>query len=88
MAHFLVLTTFASQEKRDQHRARHRAYLHELVERGVLLIAGPLTDDSGGLLIFNADSEEAVRDIMNADPFTTEGAFATIEIKEFRQVAP
>jgi uncharacterized protein YciI len=88
MAKFLVLTTFTSQEKRLAHRAEHRVYLHQQAEAGKLLMAGPFEDESGGLIIFEAGSEAEVRDIMNADPFTTKGVFATTDIKPFLQVAP
>ena len=88
MAKFLVLTTFTSQEKRLEHRAVHRVYLHEQAAAGRLLMAGPFDDESGGLLIFEAPDAAAVRAIMDADPFANGGVFATIDIKPFTQVAP
>ena len=89
MAKFVVLTTFASQQLRVQHRAEHRAYLKSLVDQGTLLLAGPFDDEeSGGFLVFEAESAEAVRAMMAADPFSTGGAFATITVRPFTQVAP
>ncbi len=83
-----MLTTFASQERRNEHRAAHRVYLREQVDAGRLLMAGPFDDASGGVLIFEAADEGEVRAIMDADPFATGGVFATMEIKPFTQVAP
>lgn len=89
MAKFVVLTTFASQELRAQHRTEHRAYLKSLVDQGSLLLAGPFDDEeSGGLLVFESESADAVRAMMEADPFQTKGAFATIIVRPFTQVAP
>jgi uncharacterized protein YciI len=88
MAKFLVLTTFASQEKRREHRAEHRVYLREQVDAGKLLMAGPFDDEAGGILIFEAADEAEVLRIMDEDPFTTGDVFATTEIRPFTQVAP
>ncbi len=87
MARFLVLTTFASAEARMTHRPAHREYLHEQVAQGKLLMAGPFADDSGGLIIFEAGDEAEVAAIMANDPFTTNGVFATTEIRPWTLVA-
>jgi uncharacterized protein len=87
MARFLVLTTFSSAEKRMQHRAEHRAYLNRLVDEGSLLMAGPFADERGGLIVFEAEDEAAVRRLMADDPFTIEGVFATTEIRPWTLVA-
>ena len=89
MSKFVVLTTFSSQELRAKHRAEHRVHLRALVDQGALLLAGPFEDEaSGGMMIFEAESAEAVRAMVDADPFATEGVFATVEIRPFTQVAP
>ena len=88
MAKFLVLNTFASQEKRVQHRADHRVYLHDLVAKGKILMAGPYLDETGGLIIFEADDQAEVESLIEADPFKLEGVFASTEIIPWKQVAP
>jgi len=87
VAKFLVLTTFTSQELRVKHRPEHREHLNANAASGKLLMAGPFVDESGGFIIFEAESEDEVRAIMAEDPFTKEGVFASAEIKEFAQVA-
>lgn len=87
MARFLVLTTFASAEKRTQHRAEHRVYLNQLVTEGKLLMAGPFADETGGLIVFEAVDEAEVQGMMDNDPFTINGVFATTEIKPWLLVA-
>lgn len=87
MARFLVQTTFTSAEKRMAHRAEHRVYLNQLVSEGKLLMAGPFADESGGIIIFEAVDEAEVKGMMDSDPFTINGVFATIEIKPWILVA-
>lgn len=87
MVRILVLTTFTSAEARMAHRPAHREYLREQVAQGKLLMAGPFADESGGLIIFEAEDDAEVGEIMANDPFTTEGVFATTEIRPWTLVA-
>lgn len=51
--------------------SRHFNYLQELTEKGVAIFVGrTLTTDEHtfGITVFQADSEEAARTIMNSDP--------------------
>jgi uncharacterized protein YciI len=51
--------------------AQHFAYLKQLTERGVVVLAGRTlnTDErSFGIVIVQADSEEAARTVMDNDP--------------------
>lgn len=57
----------------------HFAYLRQLMAEGVLILAGrtQTTDlDGMGIVIFNADSEEAARTIMQSDPAVAYGVFS------------
>ena len=57
----------------------HLAYQRKLEMAGVLLLAGPLSDESGsriegaGLVIYRAKSMEAARAIAEADPMHSRG---------------
>ncbi len=56
--------------------AGHFAYLQDLTRSGVVIVAGPCTDDSGlGIVIFEAPNENAARRIMNSDPAVSAGVF-------------
>ncbi len=56
--------------------AGHFAYLQDLTRKGVVVLAGPCTDDSGlGIVVFEAPDENAARRIMNADPAVSAGVF-------------
>ena len=67
-------------------RPDHRAYLAELFEQGALVAAGPFTDDSGALFVYEADSlEEALR-LVAADPFAIGGVFTRVVTKPWKPV--
>ncbi len=56
--------------------AEHFAYLQDLAVKGVMILVGrTLTTDENtmGLAIFRAESEDAARQIMNGDPAVKRG---------------
>ena len=59
-------------------RPRHREFLAALKEKGMLIGSGPYTDGDGGALIVVRLPEPAslddARELMDRDPFHTEGA--------------
>ena len=58
--------------------AAHFAYLVDLRDRGILILAGRTQEGTGtfGITIFEADDEDAARAIMRADPGVSGGVFA------------
>lgn len=65
------MLTHGSTPEEAEIVVRHFAYLQQLTEQGVVVLAGrTLTTDerSFGLVIFRADSEEAARQVMEQDP--------------------
>lgn len=80
MNHFAVLYTYATDKaKLDEVRPEHRRYLSSLAEN---VGAGPLlgTDPSRALLLFRADSLEAVTQLLDADPFHAAGLITNREV--------
>jgi uncharacterized protein YciI len=77
----------------DDHPARlsarpaHRRRLAELHADGVLVMAGPWADDSGALLVFDADRAGVDR-IVGADPYYTTEGVRVIGLREWRTVVP
>ncbi|MDQ2698843.1 MAG: YciI family protein [Actinomycetota bacterium] len=55
----------------------HFAYLVDLRDRGIAILAGRTQEATGtfGITIFEADDEEAARDVMTADPAVAAGVF-------------
>jgi uncharacterized protein YciI len=46
----------------------HFAYLKKAAEAGTVLLAGPCTDDTFGLVIFRAENDDAANAFMFNDP--------------------
>ncbi|CAN5700389.1 hypothetical protein BH09CHL1_BH09CHL1_08350 [soil metagenome] len=89
MAKFALLLTYGTDnEKRQAVRPSHRDYLRSLAADGKLLHAGPWADDSGSLIVYEAESLEEAQAILAADPFTTEGIVVDSVIREWNRVLP
>ncbi|MGH7246848.1 MAG: YciI family protein [Pseudomonadota bacterium] len=78
--YFVVFTRpKASREAVQQHLAIHLEYQRELERRGVIVAAGPLSDEQGwswtgkGMIILRAESLAAARAIADADPMHRDG---------------
>ena len=52
----------------------HHAHLSALRSRGLLELAGPFSDRSGGAYLLRTDSLETARDIAWADPLHVSGS--------------
>lgn len=66
----------------DQVAPRHRAYLGEIFNKGLLVASGPLVPRTGGILWMRADSREEIERIVEEDPYARE-KIATFQILEF-----
>jgi uncharacterized protein YciI len=77
-----------SQDKAKVEAARpaHRAYLTSLVEKNQLFASGPTEDGYGALIIYEADSPEAVDALMKADPFHAAGVFIHWTVRPWKMV--
>ncbi len=62
-------------------RPAHREYADGLMASGKLVTAGPFSDGSGALLIYEADSYEEAREFFLNDPFAIEGAVKIYDIR-------
>jgi uncharacterized protein YciI len=70
----------------DTHRPAHRAYLTSLVEQNKLFASGPTEDGYGALIIYEADSPDAVEALMKADPFFAAGVFLKWTVRPWKMV--
>ncbi|HZU78068.1 MAG TPA: YciI family protein [Dehalococcoidia bacterium] len=86
MKYAVVYTYPPDKELIQRARPDHRAYLGGLRERGKLAAAGPFTDDSGALIIYEADSEDEAKQLIQSDPFHAAGVFARYQIYPWNQV--
>jgi uncharacterized protein len=76
------------EAKRKIHRPAHLANLEPLVKEGRVVLAGPLTDRTGSLLVLEFDTREDAERFASEDPYTIHGVFSRVEIHPFTQVLP
>jgi uncharacterized protein YciI len=73
----------AGKPAAEQALGNHGRYLQEQMTKGALQLAGPFLDDSGGLIVYNARDEAAVRAIVEHDPGVVDGILAVESIRPF-----
>jgi hypothetical protein len=79
-------------------RPAHLERVQALVDEGRLILAGPLPAvDSpdpgpagmlGSLIVAEFDSLQAAQAWIDADPYVTQGVFARVTVRPFKQVLP
>jgi hypothetical protein len=87
-----------AQAKRAAVRPAHLERVQELIDAGRLVLAGPLpaidspdpgpAGMSGSLIVAEFESLEAAKAWIDADPYVTDGVFARVTVKPFKQVYP
>jgi uncharacterized protein len=83
---FATTITYGNPDKIAEIRPVHREYLSSLKEQGKLFASGPFEDDSGALIIYEAESEDEARGFLESDPFYEAGVFQGWTMKPWRQV--
>lgn len=71
---------------RDEHRPAHRQWLAGLAEDGRVLATGPFADGAGALLIFTAEDEAALNDLLRQDPFAVNGLISGLKVTEWQPI--
>jgi hypothetical protein len=59
-----------------------------LNKAGKVILAGPLTDGAGSLIVIEAGSLKEAMAFAAGDPYVTQGVFARYEVHPFTQVYP
>lgn len=78
----------AGDERRLAVRPEHRDYVRDLFERGQIRISGPLADDTGAILVYEAPDLESARALVDADPYTREGVVREVSLREWSVIVP
>ncbi|MFM2476427.1 YciI family protein [Celerinatantimonas sp. MCCC 1A17872] len=80
MSIYLVKMEHPDGPEWAEHVVEHVEYLQTLIAQKTLIASGPLTTGSlrAGFLIFHAQSEQDVRQLVDNDPFAREGLIATL----------
>ena len=75
-----------AEAERAEHRPEHRQWLAALADSNVVLASGPYADGAGALLIFRAESEVAVQELVAQDPMTRGGGVTGLKISGWNPV--
>ena len=76
------------EARRKIHRPAHLANLEPLAQQGRVVLAGPLTDKTGSLLVLEFETLAEAEQFAQQDPYTVHGVFERVEIHPFMQVLP
>jgi uncharacterized protein YciI len=76
------------EARRKIYRPAHLAKMEPLDQVGRVVLAGPLTDKTGSLIVIEADSLEEAQQFAREDPYTVHGIFERVEVHPFTQVFP
>ncbi len=72
------------QIREQQAWVEHAEFADELVERGIIILGGPIgggSDDDIALLAVEAPDETELRSIFSDDPWTVSGVFRIKEVR-------
>lgn len=81
-----ILTYTDDTERIASVRPTHREYLSTLLEDGKLYKSGPFGDDSGSLIIYEADDIATAQEYLANDPFTTNGIIVGAQLREWKLI--
>jgi uncharacterized protein YciI len=81
-----IIEYLHDKAKVAEFRPVHRQYLAGLRDKGQLVASGPFTDDSGALIIYEAQSREEAEHILRGDPFCKNGIFLTWQLRPWNPV--
>jgi uncharacterized protein YciI len=81
-----IIEYLQDKAKVNEIRPSHRAYLTSLKEKGQLAASGPFTDDSGALIIYEANTKEEAERLLQADPFNQNGIFLRYVLRPWNPV--
>ena len=73
MSHFVLEYRYADMDARARVRPDHLAYMRSLLKEGTVVLAGPVGDGSGAMVVLRVDSEEEARRVIRDDPYTSAG---------------
>lgn len=76
MSHWVLEYRYADPDARARVRPDHLAYMTGLHEQGLVVMAGPVGDGGGALVVLRVESEEDVQQIIADDPYTAAGVSA------------
>jgi uncharacterized protein len=88
MSFFVLEYRYADLDARARVRPDHLAYLQSLHERGTVVLAGPVGDGSGAMMVLAAGSQAEAEEVVKGDPYTVAGVGADHVLRPWKVVIP
>jgi len=84
---FAAIIEYTQDKEKVTHgRPSHRQYLTKLKDLGQMVLCGPFTDDSGALIVYEAETPEAAEALITGDPFHAHGVFLNWKLRPWNIV--
>ena len=81
---FMCLMDYAEPATVAQVRPEHRQYMFSLIRADKVIVAGSFRpDDDGGLFLYEAQSLDEARRLVNDDPYVKRGAIRSYRLREY-----
>jgi len=88
MSFFVLEYRYADLDARARVRPDHLAYAHALHKDGKVVLAGPVGDGSGAMMVLQVGSEDEAREVMANDPYTAAGVGVDHVLRPWNVVVP
>ncbi|MDQ1538141.1 MAG: uncharacterized protein QOE58_2534 [Actinomycetota bacterium] len=88
MSFFVLEYRYADMDARARVRPDHLAYARSLHDKGTIVLAGPVGDGSGAMMVLRLDSEDEVAQIIKDDPYTAAGVGVDHVLRPWNVVVP
>jgi len=88
LSFFVLEYRYADLDARARIRPDHLAYVQSLHEQGTVVLAGPVGDGSGAMMVLRVGSQEEAEDIVRGDPYTAAGVGVDHVMRPWNVVVP
>lgn len=87
MPKYVVIGTYCegAEEKRQPYRDEHMKRLQAYRDEGKIVTLGPTKDFTKLIAVLDAESEDEAREVIEGDPYWTEGIWTHYELHEWIQ---
>jgi uncharacterized protein YciI len=85
--YFAAFLRMQDPAKNQELRPQHLEFLQRAEKAGTIFARGRFTDDSGGLVIYKAETLDAAKEIAERDPYVSSGA-RRLELHEWNAKFP
>jgi hypothetical protein len=88
MSFFVLEYRYGDLDARARVRPHHLAYMQSLHQDGTVVLAGPIGDGSGAMVVLQVRSENEARRVVEGDPYTAAGVGVDHVLRPWNVVIP